>query len=128
MRIGIFAKRAGLTAHTIRYYERIGLLPPADRHPSGVRDYDETALVWVDFLRRLKSTGMPLSDMRAYAVLRQAGPGTETERHDQLVQHRAMVRANVADLNAALAVLDAKIATYATSLEREQTRETEPTR
>lgn len=116
MKISAFAKRANLTAHTVRYYERIGLLPAADRHPSGIRDYDEQALIWVEFLRRLKSTGMPLAQMLTYADLRNAGPGTVVARHDLLVQHRAKVRDRVADLNAALAVLDTKIATYATSV------------
>jgi DNA-binding transcriptional MerR regulator len=113
MKIGALAKRSGLTAHTIRYYERIGLLPRADRHPSGIRDYDETLLVWIEFLRRLKSTGMSLRDMLTYAGLRDAGPATTTARHDLLVQHRVAVRTRLAELTLSLAVLDAKIAGYA---------------
>lgn len=60
MKIGELAKRSGLTAHTIRYYERIGLLPYADRDQSSRRDYDASILAWIEFLGRLKTTGMPI--------------------------------------------------------------------
>ena len=55
MKIGELAKRSGLTAYTIRYYERIGLLPYADRNQSRHRDYDATILTWIEFLGRLKT-------------------------------------------------------------------------
>ena len=60
MKIGQLAKRSGLSAYTIRYYERIGLLPRADRDRSGQRDYDASILTWIEFLDRLKTTGMPI--------------------------------------------------------------------
>ena len=112
MKIGAFAERIGLSAHTIRYYERIGLLPRAPRDGSRRRDYDATALPWIAFLTRLRRTGMPIRDMLRYAEWRAAGQGTETERRDLLVRHRDRVRAHVADLQASLSVLDAKIAGY----------------
>ena len=118
MKIGDLAKQAGLTAYTIRYYERIGLLPPADRHASGIRDYDPKALIWIGFLQRLKTTGMPLRDMLTYAALRNTGAGSIAERHDLLVRHRASLCARLTDLNASLVVLDAKIASYAAPVER----------
>lgn len=74
MKIGELAKRAGLSAHTLRYYERIGLLPRADRDASGQRDYDASILVWIGFLERLKTTGMPIREMLRYAALREQGP------------------------------------------------------
>ena len=80
MKIGELAKRSGLTAHTIRYYERIGLLPFADRDQSGLRDYDASILNWIEFLGRLKETGMPIREMLRYAALRERGVGTEAER------------------------------------------------
>ncbi len=113
MKIGELAKRSGLSAHTIRDYERIGLLPYADRDRSSRRDYDASILVWIEFLRRLKTTGMPIRDMLRYAALRERGAGTEAERRELLEQHRARVRAHVAELQACLLVLDAKIAGYA---------------
>lgn len=113
MKIGELATRSGLSAHTIRYYERIGLLPYADRDSSGQRDYDASILVWIEFLDRLKTTGMPIREMLRYAALREQGVGTEPERRAVLERHRERVRARVAEQQAALLVLDAKIAGYA---------------
>ncbi len=113
MKIGDLAKRSGLTAHTIRYYERIGLLPRADRDRSRQRDYDASILVWIEFLNRLKTTGMPIRDMLTYARLREEGVETGPERQKILEAHRERVRAHVADLEASLLVLDMKIAGYA---------------
>jgi len=113
MKIGELAKRSGLTTYTIRYYERIGLLPHADRDPSGQRDYDASILTWMEFLGRLKTTGMPIREMLQYAALRDRGAGTEAKRRALLEQHRERVRTQVADLQACLVVLDTKIAGYA---------------
>ena len=113
MKIGELAKRSGLSPHTIRYYERIGLLPYADRDRSRQRDYDASILIWIEFIGRLKTTGMPIRDMLHYAALRERGVGTETERRALLEHHRERVRAHVAELQNCLLVLDAKIAGYA---------------
>ncbi|MGO4404702.1 MerR family transcriptional regulator [Bosea sp. RAF48] len=113
MKIGELARRSGLSAHTIRYYERIGLLPYADRDRSSQRDYDASILVWIEFLGRLKTTGMPIREMLRYAALRERGSSTESERRAQLERHREQVRARVAELQACLLVLDTKIAGYA---------------
>lgn len=118
MKIGELAKRSGLSAHTIRYYERIGLLPYADRDQSRQRDYDASVLIWIEFLGRLKTTGMPIRDMLRYAALRERGVGTEAERCDLLEHHRERVRAHVVDLQACLLVLDTKIAGYAGDQQR----------
>ena len=117
-KIGELAKRSGLSAHTIRYYERIGLLPYADRNQSRQRDYDASILVWIGFLGRLRTIGMPIRDMLRYAALRERGVGTETERGELLKQHRDRVRAHVAELQATLLVLDTKIAGYAGEQQR----------
>lgn len=113
MKIGTLASRSGLTAHTIRYYERIGLLPHAFRDAAGRRDYDDTILVWIEFLGRLKTTGMPIREMLRYAELRNAGPSTADERRVILEGHRAKVREQVKELQSCLEVLDTKIAIYA---------------
>lgn len=118
MKIGELARRSGLTAHTIRYYERIGLLPYADRDRSSQRDYDASILVWIEFLGKLKTTGMPIREMLRYAALREQGSRTEPERRAQLERHREQVRARVAELNACLLVLDTKIDGYADSDKR----------
>jgi DNA-binding transcriptional MerR regulator len=109
MKIGELAKHSGLSAHTIRYYERIGLLPYAHRDHSNQRDYDASILAWIEFLGRLKTTGMPIREMLRYSALRQQGAGTEAGRREMLEQHRERVRAHVTELNACLLALDAKI-------------------
>ena len=116
--IGQASEQSGVNIDTIRYYERIGLLPYADRNQSGQRDYDASILVWTEFLGRLKATGMPIRQMQRYAALRNLGAKTETERHDLLFEHRARVRAHVAELQKNLLVLDTKIAGYAGSKKR----------
>jgi len=113
MKIGELAKRSGLSAYTIRYYERIGLLPYADRDRSSRRDYDPDILVWIEFLGRLKTTGMPIRDMLRYAALRKQGDTTGPERQAMLQVHRDQVRDRVAELQQCLIVLDQKIAGYA---------------
>ncbi|MGX7708910.1 MerR family transcriptional regulator [Methylobacterium sp. Gmos1] len=128
MKIGELAKRSGLSAHTIRYYERIGLIPYADRDRSSHRDYDASILTWIAFLDRLKTTGMPIREMLRYAAMRERGVATEAERRDVLEQHRERVRAHIAELQACLLVLDTKIAGYAGSDERTQTHDTAPPR
>ena len=116
MRIGELAAISGLSVHTIRYYERIGLMPAASRNCWGHRTYDPQTLVWIEFLGRLKTTGMPISEMLRYAKLRERGADSEAERQALLVAHRDVVQAHVAELMECLNVLDAKIAGYGDDL------------
>lgn len=113
MKIGELARRSGLSAYTIRYYERIGLLPYADRDRSTRRDYDPSILVWIAFLGRLKTTGMPIRDMLRYAALRTQGDDTVRERQAILEAHRQQVQAQIENLQDCLLVLDQKIVGYA---------------
>jgi DNA-binding transcriptional MerR regulator len=119
MKIGELARLSGLTGHTIRYYERIGLLPRAARDRSNQRDYDAAILSWIEFLGRLKTTGMPIREMLAYARLRAAGASTTSQRQALLERHRLAVRRRLRDLQASLLVLDTKIAGYAGAIEEE---------
>ncbi len=128
MKIGELAKLSGLSAYTIRYYERIGLLPYADRDQSSQRDYDASILIWIEFLGRLKTTGMPIRDMLRYAKLREAGSMTGAERRELLAKHRERVRVHVAELQACLLVLDTKIAGYASSEQRMKDYDAKPAR
>jgi DNA-binding transcriptional MerR regulator len=113
MKIGELAKRTGMTEHTLRYYEKIGLLPYATRAPSGSRDYDTSIIGWIEFLGRMKTTGMPIRDMLRYAELRSLGTSTEAERRELLEEHREQVNVHITELQACLRILDAKIASYA---------------
>lgn len=80
MKIAELARRSGRSAHTIRYYERIGLMPPALRDAAGHRDYGADALVWITFIGHMKAAGMPIQDMLHYARLRQQGTQTGPQR------------------------------------------------
>jgi DNA-binding transcriptional MerR regulator len=126
MKIGDLARFSGLTTHTIRYYERIGLLPRATRGRSRQREYDASILPWIEFLSRLKVTRMPIADMVRYATLRARGPITTAERKRLLMQHRQRVRARMAELNDCLSALDAKIANYGDQTTTEKTNDAQP--
>jgi DNA-binding transcriptional MerR regulator len=105
------AERAGVTAHTLRYYERIGLLS-VDRDDAGHRVYTGADFGRVVFLTRLRMTGMPIRDLQRYAALVEAGDATVPARLALLEEHRDAVRARMAELAVALEAVEWKIATY----------------
>lgn len=107
------ARLTGMSAHTLRYYERIGLLAPVGRAPGGQRRYSSADLDWIAFLQRLRATGMPIRDMLAFARLRAAGPATLSERRALLERHLEQVRWQLAALGEAAVALDNKIRIYA---------------
>jgi DNA-binding transcriptional MerR regulator len=112
------AARTGLTAHTLRYYERDGLmLTSVDRAGSGHRRYSERDLTWIEMLTRLRATGMPIADVRRYAGLVRAGDGNEAERLDLLLAHRARVEEQLTQVAAHLRAIDHKIGIYEGKLE-----------
>ena len=113
------ATRTGLTAHTLRYYERDGLmLSTVDRAVSGHRRYTDRDLTWIEMITRLRSTGMPIRDVRRYADLVRAGDGNEAERLELLKAHRERVEAQLAQVNAHLRAIDHKIGIYEGKLEQ----------
>ena len=112
MKIGELSERSGLSTHTIRYYERIGLLPYADRDAGGRRDYDPSILTWIGFLHRLKATDMSINDMLKIAELRLEGDHTGPQRRAILEAHREAVRDKIVVLQDCLSMLDTKIAGY----------------
>ncbi|MFF5364966.1 MerR family transcriptional regulator [Streptomyces scabiei] len=103
----------GLTAHTLRWYERIGLMPHIDRSHTGQRRYRNRDLDWLDLVGKLRLTGMPVADMVRYAELVRAGDHTYTERFDLLKSTRDDVLSRIAELQDTLSVLDRKINFYA---------------
>ena len=106
------AVRTGLTAHTLRYYERDGLMLTVDRSASGHRRYTERDLDWIQMVTRLRSTGMPIRDVRRYADLVRQGPGNEAQRLDILCRHREQVRADLEAAAEHLRAIDHKIGIY----------------
>ncbi|MTW18660.1 MerR family transcriptional regulator [Rhodoplanes serenus] len=112
------ASITGLSAHTLRYYEQIGLIDPVARR-GGVRRYDDDDLRWLQFLVRLRATRMSMREMKRYAQLRRAGavPDGVTERKTMLERHAATLETDISLLGETLVLIREKIATYET-LER----------
>lgn len=103
----------GLTAHTLRWYERIGLMPHVDRSHTGQRRFTNRDLDWLAFVGKLRLTGMPVAHMVRYAELLREGEHTFEERQELLEATRRDVKARIAELQDTLAVLDYKIDFYA---------------
>jgi DNA-binding transcriptional MerR regulator len=106
------AQASGISAHTLRYYERAGLIGGVGRAASGHRRYSEADLSWINVLQRLRATGMPIRSIRRYAELVQANDGNEAERLALLKEHQAAVRAQLAEVRDHLAFIDQKITIY----------------
>ncbi|MBN1814287.1 MAG: MerR family transcriptional regulator [Anaerolineae bacterium] len=106
------ADKTGLSAHTIRYYERIGLIPSIERASNGHRRYSEDDIGWIEFLKCLRSTGMPISEMQRYVELQQEGDSTLHDRLALLEAHRRRIKAKIRELNSFLERIEGKIGYY----------------
>ena len=119
MTISEAAEASGLTAHTLRYYERDGLmLGSVERAGSGHRRYTDQDLTWIQMITRLRATGMPIRTIRAYAELCRQGDGNEQERLELLLAHRDRVLENLARVTDHLGAINRKIGIYEDRLER----------
>lgn len=110
--IGQVAELTGLTVHTLRWYERIGLMPFVDRSHHGRRRYNRQDLSWLLLVTKLRLTGMPVAEMVRYAALAREGQHTFEQRRELLTAHRRKVRAQLDELHGMLEVLDFKIERY----------------
>jgi DNA-binding transcriptional MerR regulator len=106
------AEASGLSAHTLRYYERTGLLEPVSRDESGHRRYREADLQQITFLTKLRATGMPIREVRRYAELMKAGASTNEERLALLEAHRDVVLAGLEETARNLELIEWKINFY----------------
>ena len=106
------AKRTGLTAYTLRYYERIGLIALIGRAPGGQRRYAASDMAWIEFLLRLRTTNMPVGKMQAFATLRGAGDMTVPDRRRMLEDHLVEVLSNIEAMHQSAQALRAKIEHY----------------
>lgn len=117
MRISEVAQKLGMTIHTLRYYEKIGLIRNVARK-GGKRDYSQFDLLWLEFIQRLKNTNMPLDEIIRYSQLRYAGDQTIPERKAMLLHHRERLRQEIKKLQSYMSTLQAKIKKY-DEMERE---------
>ena len=117
--IGEFSKVTGLGIHTLRYYEHENLIIPL-RNASNRRRYSEKDIAWIAFIKRLKATGMPIKEIKKYAVLRAKGDVTLSERMEMLIQHRQSLNEQIRQLQEHEAMLDEKIAFYRQEIEGHQ--------
>jgi DNA-binding transcriptional MerR regulator len=119
------AEKCGLSQHTLRWYERIGLVGPVARSSDGRRVYSDADLDWLNVVTKLRETGMPVSDMQRYAELARSGGG-ETERLELLKRHREAVRRALAAQRDCLKLLNSKIETYTRRAREGADASTEP--
>ncbi|GHO63542.1 hypothetical protein KSC_024340 [Ktedonobacter sp. SOSP1-52] len=116
------ARLTGLSIDTLRYYERIGLIHEVDRLSNTHRRYTDSDVQWIQFLLRLRDTGMSIQQMLSYARLQRLGESTLRERVALLKAHHEQVELHIQQLQEYLVVIDHKITTYEGAL---LTRETE---
>jgi DNA-binding transcriptional MerR regulator len=106
------AEKTGLSGHTLRYYERIGLLSPVSRASSGHRCYTEEDIAWIQFLNKMRATGMPIRQMQRYAELVRAGDHTRQERMELLLEHQSFVESQLKEVEQNLQFIKQKILIY----------------
>lgn len=112
MTIGEVSEKYEITADTLRYYERIGLIPPVPRKKNGIRNYDETACKWVSFIKCMRSAGVQIEALIEYVELMQSGTGLE-RRKNILIEQRARLQEQAERLHSTIERLDYKIEHYA---------------
>ncbi len=101
-----------MTAHTLRYYERVGLIQPVGRASNGHRRYSKSDEAWLNFLHCMRATNMSIREMQRYAELREKGDATSLDRRKLLEDHQAEIAAQIDALQHAHALLTHKIANY----------------
>lgn len=121
MKIAEVSKQFEISSDTLRYYERIGLIPAVNRKESGIRDYNETDVKRVDFIKCMRSAGLPIETLIEYVGLVQQGDKTIKARKDILKEQRGLLIVRMEEMQKTLAILDHKIELYEnTVLKREK--------
>ena len=112
MTIAEVSKKYDITADTLRYYERIGLIPPVPRNGSGIRDYDERACAWVEFIKCMRGAGLQIDALIEYVSLFQLGDASTAARKQILMDQRQQLAERITTMQAVLDRLDYKISIY----------------
>lgn len=112
MNIKEAAEVTGISIDNLRYYERIGLIPEVPRTTSGIRDYDEMSLHWIEFAMRFKRAGMPLDSIREYIQLALKGEATKEARREILLETKESLEEKMRAIQESLDVINYKLDTY----------------
>lgn len=131
MMISEVSKKFNLSQDTLRYYERIGLLPSVDRNKGGIRDYMEEDCRWIEFIKCMRSAGLPIEALIEYVTLFQKGDATIETRKELLAEQRKQLLARMEDMQKSLDRLNYKIESYEQSVvkaEKELKRSTRKTK
>lgn len=112
MTITEVSKKYGLSADTLRYYERIGLIPKVNRNKSGVRDYTQEDCNWVEFIKCMRGAGLPIEVLIDYVSMFQQGDSTIDTRKELLIDQRKALAEKIEEMKKTLARLDYKIELY----------------
>ena len=115
--IGEFSKLTHLSVHTLRYYEHEQLIIP-NRNAVNRRRYSDMDMAWIDFIKRLKDTGMPIKEIAGYAKLRAEGDATLSERMKMLIRHRRFLAAQITQMQDHMSKLNDKIDFYREKIEK----------
>ena len=102
----------GVSADTLRYYERIGLIPPVPRKESGIRNYDEASIGWINFIKCMRGAGLPIEALIEYVALCKEGDKTEASRKAILIEQRDILQQRIESLQKTLVKLNYKIDNY----------------
>ena len=125
MTIAEVSKQYNISADTLRYYERIGLIPPVNRNKNGIRDYTDEDCKWVDFIKCMRSAGLPIEALIEYVTLFRQGNSTIEARKKILIEQRDILEEKINFMTATLERLNYKIDNYDTIILSAENRLTE---
>lgn len=125
MTISEVSKQYNISADTLRYYERIGLIPPVNRNKNGTRDYTDEDCKWVDFIKCMRSAGLPIEVLIEYVTLFRQGNSTIEARKEILIEQRGILEEKINFMTATLERLNYKIDNYDTIILSAENRLTE---
>ena len=126
MKISEVSEKFDLTPETLRYYERIGLIPSVNRNESGIREYTETDMKWVDFIKCMRNAGLPIEVLTEYVELVQQGDHTNEARKQILIQQRDDIIQKMDEMQKTLDLLNHKIEVYEERLLKKETAMLQP--
>jgi DNA-binding transcriptional MerR regulator len=112
MKIMEVSQQYGISSDTLRYYERIGLIPPVNRNGSGIRNYNELDLRRVEFIKCMRSAGLPVEVLIEYVALVQQGDKTIEARKEILIEQRELLIARMQEMQKTLDILNHKVEVY----------------